>query len=97
MQHNHETSTIPYEKIALDFFGPSPETNLKKKYILYAFRAPETSPFEMIFGGDPNIISAISRSPTLIYTDSIKKWKMKHDNTIKEAKEIIEVIHDETN
>lgn len=97
MKHNQETSTNPHGKIALDFFGPLPGTNLGNKYILYASRPSQTSSCEMIFGRDPNIVSVVSRSLTLTYADSIKKWKIKHVNTIRRAKEITEVKQDKAN
>ena len=36
------------------------------------------SPFELMFGRNPNIPSDLANSPNSTYQDLIKKWKSKH-------------------
>ena len=53
-------------------------------------------PFELMFGRNPNIPPALANSPNLTYQDLIKKWKTKHDNLSRKAKERVELEMEKT-
>ena len=54
------------------------------------------TPFELMFGREPNIPSMIAVSPTLTHQELIRKWKHKHEENLKKAKERIEVQMEKT-
>ena len=45
------------------------------------------SSFELMFGRNPNIPSALANPQNLTYQDLINKWKRKHKNLLRKAKE----------
>ena len=71
------------------------------KFIYFAINTMKNqttglTPFELMFGRQPNIPSTIAASPTLTHQELIRKSKHKHEENLKKAKERIEVEMERT-
>ena len=49
------------------------------------------TPYELTFGRNPNVPSALRTSTNLTHKDLIRKWKKKHEDTVRKAKENIQL------
>ena len=49
------------------------------------------TPYEFTFGRNPNVPSTLRTSSNLTHQDLIRKWKNKHEDTVRKAKENIQL------
>ena len=66
------------------------------KYVIFAKNSTVNqttgfAPFELTFGRLPNIPSEIENSSNLTHQDLIRKWRKKHEENVRKAKERIQV------
>ena len=54
------------------------------------------SPFELMFGRNQSIPSALANFLNLTYQDLMKKWKSNHENLLRKAKERAELEMEKT-